>query len=346
MFFKNLFSSDNENEKLNKQTTSNDKETYTIAEIIEGAKNGKLDFQHTLGNLYEHGLYGVENDLSQAIYWFEKAAQQGYGLSQYKLAININDYDKKIFWLKKAADQNVAAAQTYLGFIYKIGLYGLEKDPKKAVELYNKAISQGYTEAMNHLGFCYELGDGVEKNRTIALEWFKKSAELNDLDGMYQLAKYYEYGFDTCEIDEKKAFELYEKLTNLGYENAIGSLACCYEFGTVIEKDELKAYNLYKKACDNGSIGAYYSLAMFYKKGKVVKQDYKIAFELFNVVIENSNNSYTSVSLEEIGKFYENGFYVNKDINKAIEFYQKAVNCNTYKCEYAEERLKVLNSST
>ena len=43
--------------------------------------------------------------------------------------------------------------------------------------LLSQAANQGDAVAQNNLGYCYEKGEGVEKNLSKAIEWYKKAAE-------------------------------------------------------------------------------------------------------------------------------------------------------------------------
>ncbi len=97
------------------------------------AYQGNATAQTSLGIMYENGQ-GVIKDYQQAVYWYEKAAKQGY-----VLAIN---------WFKKAADQDSRAdegdaeAQHNLGVMYYFG-QGLPQSYKKAYMWANIAASNG-----------------------------------------------------------------------------------------------------------------------------------------------------------------------------------------------------------
>ena len=55
--------------------------------------------------------------------------------------------------LKKAAEQGDAKAQFVLGGCYDFG-DGVEKNPTEAVKWYRKAAEQGYAPAQFNLGLC------------------------------------------------------------------------------------------------------------------------------------------------------------------------------------------------
>ncbi len=54
--------------------------------LYEAAEQGNADAQFLLGACYYKGK-GVEQDHAKAVYWFEKAAEQGYVYAQYILKL-------------------------------------------------------------------------------------------------------------------------------------------------------------------------------------------------------------------------------------------------------------------
>ena len=77
------------------------------------------------------------------------------------------------------------ANQTNNGLLQnKIGeLYHFKEaiqDFDKAKEWYLKAVKNGNGEAANHLGRLYLNGEGVTKDYSAALDWYRKGMELGD----------------------------------------------------------------------------------------------------------------------------------------------------------------------
>jgi TPR repeat protein len=68
-------------------------------------------------------------------------------------------------------------------------------------------------------------------------------------------------------IDKQKAFELYQKASNLGNAYGISSLAYCYEVGNGTSLNKQKAFELYRKAAKLGYKIAQYNLAYMYENG-------------------------------------------------------------------------------
>jgi len=55
--------------------------------------------------------------------------------------------------------------------------FGVEKDEKQAIAIFEKTAKQGYAIAQNNLGWMYEKGKGVAKDDVKAIEWYAKAAE-------------------------------------------------------------------------------------------------------------------------------------------------------------------------
>ena len=70
-----------------------------------------------------------------------------------------------------------AEIQNIIGLCYSNGLCGVQVDKKIAFDWYKKSAEQGYAVAQYNLGHCYERGECCEKNEKKAFEWYMKSAE-------------------------------------------------------------------------------------------------------------------------------------------------------------------------
>lgn len=143
------------------------KEWYALPNKSSGIETGNVytdddiadaNMQYKLGNRFYHGL-GVDLDYKQAVYWYEKAANQG----------NID-------------------AQFNLGVCYDNGS-GVSQDSEKAVYWYKKAAGQGNAAAQYNLGVLYEKGQGMLKNKEKAIEWYEKAASLGEADAVRALKR-------------------------------------------------------------------------------------------------------------------------------------------------------------
>lgn len=91
-----------------------------------------------------------------------------------KAFYDAEQYDKAVPKLRAAADKGHRKAQYRLGMCYKEG-YSVQKDRKKAVELFLKSAKQDYAKAQYQLGRAYLKGKGVAADQTKAKTWLKKA---------------------------------------------------------------------------------------------------------------------------------------------------------------------------
>ena len=168
-----------------------------------------------------------EEYMKAAIVCLEKAANQGHSRAQYMLSEILNDYDKKIYWLEQAADNGFLPAQDSMGCMYQYGWYGVTKNDNIAATWFRKVL-KAYLDKVNNcsdedvssyyvrLGNLY-YGDysGIGKNYPEAMKWYSKAVEERAYsydDALYKMGMMYYHGWG-CNRDEKKANEIYERLT-------------------------------------------------------------------------------------------------------------------------------------
>ncbi len=81
-----------------------------------------------------------------------------------------------VFWFQKAAEQGNVVAQFTLGSMYESG-QGVALDLAQAVAWYTKAADGGNGKSQYTLGMMYENGRGVPRDRLKGQESIRKSAE-------------------------------------------------------------------------------------------------------------------------------------------------------------------------
>ena len=167
----------------------------------------------------------MEKDETEAVTWFQKAAQQGYAEAQHYLGYCLfsgtgveKDETEAVKWFQKAAVQGYAEAQYNLGCCLLFG-NGVEKDETEAVTWFQKAAQQGYAEAQHYLGYCLFSGTGVEKDETEAVTWFRKAAVQGNAEAQYDLGYCLASGTGV-EKNQEEAMLWLHKAADQGNENA------------------------------------------------------------------------------------------------------------------------------
>lgn len=117
-------------------------------------------------------------------------------------------------------------------------------------------------------------------------------------------------------------------------------LGLAFYKGNRVEKDEEKAFEWWMKAVEQGVEYAAYCLGCIYFE----KKDFQTAMEYYLKAISDPVINEAGFQL---GVIYENGLGLEKDIDKAIEYYKKGaagLNMASYLSTDALKRLGVIHS--
>ena len=133
-------------------------------------------------------------------------------------------------------------------------------------------------------GVAYENGDGVEKNRVIAAQYFKKAAELGLDSAQYSLGKLYDDGYGV-ERDYSQAAYWYRKAAEQGHTLAMSNLGFLYQNGRGVAQDEKQAVEWYRKGMKKNGTSAIHRLGICYYEGTGVERNYEEAKRLFERVL-------------------------------------------------------------
>ena len=143
------------------------------------AEAGDAKAQFYYGLALESGAQGTKGkaDKERAIALFKKAAEGGFALAQYRLAVlyqngqgveQSNTQARK--WFSVAAEAGLREAAFNYAVMLETGSGG-DSDPKEAARLYEIAADKGVRQAFLPLGILHARGDGVEQDLVEALKW-------------------------------------------------------------------------------------------------------------------------------------------------------------------------------
>ncbi len=140
------------------------------------AKNGDAKAQFNVGLMYAKGE-GAQQDLTKAMSWYEKAAEQNVAAAQYNLArlyhaMGTKDphaLERARYWYEKAAQNGIKEAYNNLGALYLKG-EGVKKDTNRAFSYFQKASEMGDANAKLNLGILYAWGEGINPDKLKAYD--------------------------------------------------------------------------------------------------------------------------------------------------------------------------------
>lgn len=135
-------------------------------------------------------------------------------------------------------------------------------------ELIKRAESND-PRAQFELGQLYANEVGIPKNSTEALKWFNKSAAANNADSIARIGLMYEFG-EGVDTDKSRAIELYRNAVKLGGNRGMIAYANALIRGSGIQKNKEQAHSLLKTASSNNSASAKYVLGAYYRSGELM----------------------------------------------------------------------------
>jgi TPR repeat protein len=115
------------------------------------------------------------------------------------------DYSSAYVTVKTLADEGSASAQFELGRMFENG-NGVGKDKRLAVFWYGKAAEQGLSKAQYDLGYMYARGLGVPRDDRQAIDWYRKAAGQGVVKAQYNLGEIYSKGVGVPKDDQQAYF--------------------------------------------------------------------------------------------------------------------------------------------
>ncbi len=241
---------------------------------------------YRIGKMHCYGL-GTEQDYKQAFDWFLKSATAGNKFAQYSLA-NLYYYENGVekdlsqafLWYQKSSAQGQPYASYAIAQMYNKGEY-VTQNEDTAQRYYNAALS-GFLELESKdqaddnlyykLGSMFKKGLGTDINMDKAIDYFKRSEEMNNKNGLYEYGKVLLLG-ENIPQDIEKAVKLLEKAIKLENINAKRFLALELISGEHLDQDIDKGLAMLTECADSRDAYACYKLGKIYFRGDIVLQD-------------------------------------------------------------------------
>jgi TPR repeat protein len=238
-----------------------------------------------------------------------------------------SDYFMKGFSLSSISDHDhdhtttttttTAALLNNLGFCYLYG-YGVEKDSKKAYELYLQGALHGDINCQHNVGYCLQyhlldhdeddshhtIQEGEQLSSTFssysssAIYWYQLAADAGSSYGQFRLGYCYQHGLEGLTTNLTTAIHFYTLSAN--QQNSFGQyfLASCHQHLLVPppspshghhhtramqQESELKAYGLYLDSACQGNPYGLHGLAQCYQHGIGVERNLNEAQRIYSL---------------------------------------------------------------
>ena len=211
--------------------------------LLQAAELGHPLAQTYYGGCLKKGI-GVPQDMTAAVEWYRKAADQNFAVAFYELAVCYENgegvernLDEALAWYKKALAGGIEEAQSAIIRVEKTK--ATESSPEaEAIALYQKAL---------------EFFDRQDRDVECA-DLLRQSAELGYVWAQLFYGRFLCKGIGTA-LDPVSAVEWFRKAADQDCPAAFYELGVCYENGEGVEKDLVEAEVWYRKAVNGGFEG-------------------------------------------------------------------------------------------
>ena len=302
-------------------------------QIEPNSKKLKPYVQYRIGKMFCYGL-GTEQNYQKAFEWFERSAKQKNKFAQFSLA-NLyyygsgvkKDLSQAFLWYQRSSSQGQPYAAYSIAQMYRYGEY-VTKDNDTAQRYYKQALSgflkiesddMANDDLFYKLGQMFNLGLGTDSDVTKAIEYFRRSAEMNNKNGLFEYGKALLIG-EHIPQDTDSALKILEKAVKLKNSNAKRFLALEYISGEHLEQDFEKGIALLTECADSGDVIACYRLGKIYLESEIMPQNLDKA-EKYLLLAED--NEYTQYALAKL--YLQEEKY---DIQKAVNYFEKSADKN------------------
>lgn len=241
------------------------------------AELGDVDSMTVLGTLLADGV-GCEKNIGEAVRVLTEAASHGSGeaylcLAEIFLAEESASFDAELGarYLELAAKHGESEAYKTLGEMYESGKL-VERDFKKAEQLYRKAADRGINGAL-------EAADRIVKTRN----------------------SFFEDGLNKLSSEPEKSFRAFAIAAGMGHSGAPLKLADAYLKGCGVEADRASAFYWYREAAEAGDRRAFYPLGLCYLNGVGVNRDIALAKDSLKKAVSFGSEG-AKIALDKLSK--------------------------------------------
>ncbi|KAM5570400.1 ERAD-associated E3 ubiquitin-protein ligase component HRD3A [Rosa sericea] len=358
-----------ENKEALRKSRGEEDEDFQILEYQ--AQKGNSLAMYKIGLFYYFGLRGLRRDHAKALSWFLKSVEKGEPRAMeflgeiYARGAGVErNYTKALEWLTLASKQELYSAYNGMGYLYVKG-YGVEKkNYTKAKEYFEKAAENRDAGGHYNLGVLYLKGIGVKRDVKLACQYFIVAANAGQPKAFYQLAKMFHAGVGLkknlpratvlyklvaergpwsslsrwalesyLKGDVGKAFFLYSRMAELGYEVAQSNAAwildkygehsmCMGESGFCTDAERhQRAHSLWWQASEQGNEHAALLIGDAYYYGQGTERDFERAAEAYKHARSQSN----AQAMFNLGYMHEHGQGLPLDLHLAKRYYDQAL---------------------
>lgn len=295
--------------------------------------------------LYDEGKDRFPRDPVKALRFYKRAAYRSDDpLSRYKIGLMYffgdgvqRSLENAFTYFQLAANDGYFSAELALANCYYTG-QGVEKDFYKAFDNYNKTVH--HPKCLVGIARLYHHGHGSFVPDAInALNWYKRAAAKEDPDAQYELGCIYNEGSLGVEINYAAAMALFLAAAKHDHVDSIVNVGILHFHGRGTEVNTDIARFHFERALridQEHGLANYYLAECFLVDDNGIPEMLIIGYQMRAAYSHHSGASF------ELGKYYQRKAVDKNGLEKAITWYQRAVDDGHV---YAKDILSVLKST-
>ncbi len=160
---------------------------------------------------------------------------------------------------------------------YKINRYD------QAFAEFSYLADEGDATAYYYLGKMYAQGQGVPKDLSMAVEYYKKAESAYNIDAAYELAQILlDEAQDPTDPRFETGLRYLKRAAYAGQADALYQLGELFATGTKVEKNYQSSFGYYLMSALRGHAGSQYKLGVHYYLGWGTPQDFENALKWMN----------------------------------------------------------------
>ena len=291
-------------------------DAQSYEQALKLAEEGDGASMYRLAMMYYNGEQ-TDKDVKQALRWFRESAKEEYVPAMLRMMQFYRDgeqvkqnFQLSMSWVKKAAATGDPRGQFALADAYIYGLAG-RQDVDAGLAILGERAVLGDESAERLMEKV--LGD-IQDARERFDAGFRNPSTAS---GYYEMGMYCQKG-DGYYTYPREAAEYFQKAAEKEHVDAQYQLACAYYYGEGVKKNEELCVQWLEKAAAKSHKEAMELLNGIQEKQKIKREkaDFKSSLKQ-----AEKGDAYAQ---SRVAEFYLNGTGVKKDIQKGIEWYEKA----------------------
>lgn len=253
----------------------------------------------------EWGRYGQREDKKEAFRCYSRAADRGYARAWYRLGMLFESYSDPVKALReyhKGIDAGDAASCYRLGMMTLRGQHGQQQDWAKGIDLIKRS-AEGADENAAQGAYVYgmllarqlpqiQIPEGfIPYDERAAKENIEKAAYMKFAKAQAKMGSCYELGALTCDFNPALSVHYNALASKQGEADADMALSKWFLVGSegLFPKNEELAYTYAERAAQTGLPTAEFALGYFHEIGMHVTVDLDKALQWYEKAAQHGN---------------------------------------------------------